>query len=54
MNLPQIINRKKLSVSEKFYNFFATISGLTVFNLEFFKQVFIPPYEINEIKKTHD
>lgn len=51
MNLPQIINRKKLSVSEKFYNFFATISGLTVFNIEFFKQVFIPPYEINEIKK---
>ncbi len=51
MNLPQIINRMKLSVSEKFYNFFATISGLTVFNIEFFKQVFIPPYEINEIKK---
>lgn len=51
MILPQIINRKKLSVSEKFYNFFATISGLTVFNIEFFKQVFIPPYEINEIKK---
>ena len=51
MNLPQIINRKKLSVSEKFYNFFATISGLTVFNMEFFKQVFIPPYEIHEIKK---
>lgn len=51
MNLPQILNKKNLSLSEKFYNFFATITGLTLFNIEFFKQVFIPPYEIGEIKK---
>jgi len=36
------------------YNFFATITGLTVFNWEFLKQAFIPPYEIKEIKKHMD
>ena len=51
MNLPQILNKKNLTFSEKIYNFFATITGLTLFNIAFFKQAFIPPYEIGEIKK---
>ena len=52
MKLPQIRHKKRPSSSDYLYNFFATISGLTIFNLEFFKQIFIPPYEIGEIK-TH-
>ncbi len=51
MKLPSPINKKYMTFSEKLYNFFATITGITVFNLEFFKQLFIPPYEISEIKK---
>ncbi len=51
MNLPKLITKRRLTFSEKFYNFFATVSGLTIFNWEFFKQFFIPPYDILEIKK---
>ncbi len=51
MNLPKHINKRYLSLSERFYNFFVTITGLTLFNWEILKQVFIPPYEIVEIKK---
>lgn len=51
MNIPKIIFKRNLNFSEKVYNFFATITGLTAFNWEFFKQVFIPPYDIQEIKK---
>ncbi len=51
MKLPSPLNKKYMTFSEKLYNFFATITGITVFNLEFFKQLFIPPYEISEIKK---
>lgn len=54
MKIPQSIYKKKLSFSESMYNFFATITGLTVFNWEFLKQAFIPPYEIKEIKKHMD
>jgi len=51
MKLQNLIYGKRLNFSEKFFNFFTTISGLTVFNIEFWKQVFIPPYDIAEIKK---
>lgn len=51
MNIPKVIFKRNLNFSEKMYNFFATISGLTLFNWEFLKQVFIPPYDIHEIKK---
>ncbi len=51
MQLPESITKKRLSFSEKLFNFFVTITGLTVFNWEFFKQVFVPPYDIEEIKK---
>ncbi len=51
MNLPNHIYGKYLTFRERIYNFFATITGLTIFNWEIFKQFFIPPYEIEEIKK---
>jgi len=51
MNLPRIIFKGKLTGTEKLYNFFATLSGLTIFTMEFFKYVFTPPFEIAEIKK---
>ncbi len=54
MKLPQLKHSKRLSTRENIYNFFATITGLTIFNIEFFKQAFIPPYEIREIKKHMD
>ncbi len=34
--------------------FFKTIAGLTIFTVDFFKNVFIPPYEFGEIKKHMD
>ncbi len=51
MNLPRIRYGRRLNYSDYLYNFFATLTGLTIFNWEFFKQAFIPPYEIAEIKK---
>lgn len=32
-------------------DFFLTIAGLAAFSIEFFKNVFVPPYEFAEIKK---
>jgi phospholipid/cholesterol/gamma-HCH transport system permease protein len=32
-------------------SFFLTIAGLAGFSIEFFKNVFIPPYEFSEVKK---
>lgn len=54
MKIPHIKYGKRLTYGDYIYNFFATITGLTIFNIEFFKQVFIPPYEIREIKKHMD
>lgn len=51
MNLPGLIFGVNLSAGEKIYNFFATLTGLTIFTLEFFRQAFKPPFEIAEIKK---
>ena len=51
MRVPLLKFGKRLSFSDSIYNFFATISGLTIFNIEFLKQAFLPPYEIVEIKK---
>lgn len=51
MNLPKHIHKRYLNISERLYNFFSTITGLTVFNWEIIKQMFVPPYEIAEIKK---
>ncbi|MBK7104235.1 MAG: ABC transporter permease [Ignavibacteriae bacterium] len=51
MNLPNHINKKDLNFRELLYNFFVTVTGLTIFNWEILKQAFVPPYEIPEIKK---
>ncbi len=51
MNLPNHINKRNLNFSEHLYNFFVTITGLTLFNWEILKQIFVPPFEIPEIKK---
>ena len=51
MKIPLIRYGKKLTYDDYIYNFFATITGLTIFNIEFAKQLFIPPLEIAEIKK---
>ena len=51
MKIPPQIYKRKLSVAEMTYNFFSTITGLTIFNWEVLKKAFIPPYEIAEIKK---
>ena len=51
MKIPQIIYGRRLSTLDMIYNFFATMTGLTIFNIEFVKQAFLPPYEISEIKK---
>ena len=51
MNLPKHILKKNLNINEQLHNFFVTITGLTIFNWEILKQVFLPPYEISEVKK---
>lgn len=51
MNIPKIINKRNKTNGEKLYNFFATISGLSIFSWEFLKQLFVPPYEVAQIKK---
>ncbi|MHB1688033.1 MAG: MlaE family ABC transporter permease [Ignavibacteriaceae bacterium] len=46
---------QKISVSaKKLTEFFQTVAGLSLFTIEFFKKVFIPPYEFDEIKKHMD
>lgn len=54
MNLPQIKYSRHPKVSDYISNFFRTITALSIFNWEFIKQVFIPPYEVGEIKKHMD
>lgn len=54
MNLPRPRYGLKLKFNDYVYNFFATITGLTIFNWEFLKQAFLPPYEISEVKKHMD
>lgn len=54
MNLPKQKYYHKPNLLQLITGFFATITGITIFNFEFFKQVFIPPYEISEIKKHMD
>jgi phospholipid/cholesterol/gamma-HCH transport system permease protein len=46
-------NRNTLAF-RRFSEFFITIGGLTSFTIMFFKNLFIPPYDINEIRKHMD
>jgi phospholipid/cholesterol/gamma-HCH transport system permease protein len=39
------------SMEHRFTEFFIMIAGLWTFNVQFFRQIFIPPYEITEIRK---
>ncbi len=39
---------------KRIYSFFNTIGGLTSFSIQFFKNIFLPPYEIGEIRKHMD
>ncbi len=43
-----------VSFSKTLTNFFETIAGLSTFSIRFFKDAFLPPYEIGEIKKHID
>jgi phospholipid/cholesterol/gamma-HCH transport system permease protein len=51
------MSRKKLSytiqpsLEKRLNDFFVMIAGLWTFSIEFFKNIFIPPYEIYEIRK---
>ncbi|MCK9281125.1 MAG: ABC transporter permease [Melioribacteraceae bacterium] len=54
MNIPTLIEGRNLSFKDSIHNFLLNISGLTIFNIEFIKQAFKPPYEIFEIKKHMD
>ncbi len=51
MKLPEHINKRNLNFKELLYNFFSTITSLSIFNWEIMKQAFVPPLEIPEIKK---
>jgi phospholipid/cholesterol/gamma-HCH transport system permease protein len=47
--------QKQLSISAKRLNvFFTMVAGIFMFSLDFFKNVFFPPYEFSEIKKHMD
>jgi len=47
--------QKNISIAWKRLNeFLSMVAGLTLFSLEFFKNVFLPPYEFAEIKKHMD
>lgn len=52
---PQSLKKKIYkSFEKKSSNFFETIGGLTEFTILFFKNVFKPPYEIDQIRKHMD
>ncbi|MBZ0179397.1 MAG: ABC transporter permease [Melioribacteraceae bacterium] len=51
MKVPRILQHRDLNLVQRTYNFFATITGLTIFNIQFFKNLLIPPYDIDQVKK---
>lgn len=54
MNDSKVQNIKSNSFQKSLTEFFIVIAGLWQFQLQFFKQVFIPPYEIGQIRKHMD
>ncbi|MFH0733837.1 MAG: ABC transporter permease [bacterium] len=54
MKIPELLSVRKPTYIESIYNFFATLTGLGLFTVQFLRQVFVPPYEIAEIKKHMD
>ena len=52
---PDIETNNSVSITEKrLAEFFATIAGLSLFSINFFKNVIFPPYEFAEVKKHMD
>ncbi len=47
-------NLKRNSIEKRLNEFFIMIAGLWDFQLQFFKQTFIPPYEVDQIRKHMD
>lgn len=43
-----------LSIEKRLLEFFITIAGLFEFSIRFFKEIFVPPYEIEQIRKHMD
>jgi len=43
-----------LSIEKRLLEFFITISGLFEFSIRFFREIFVPPYEIEQIRKHMD
>lgn len=54
MNNSKSRQLKANSFEKKLNNFFGMIAGLWVFQWEFLKQVFVPPFEIEQIRKHMD
>ena len=47
--------QKNISIfGKRLSEFFGIVAGLSLFSLEFFKNVFLPPYEFGEVKKHMD
>lgn len=51
MNKRNLSHRARQSFKSKLNDFFIMIAGLWIFTIEFFKNIFLPPYEIYEIRK---
>lgn len=45
---------KNLSIEKRLLEFFITIAGLFEFSIRFMKEIFVPPYEIEQIRKHMD
>lgn len=54
MKLRSVQSKIMVSLEKKTSSFFETIGGLTEFVILFFKNVFKPPYEIDQIRKHMD
>jgi len=52
----EIIKQKynPVAFNKALTQFFETITGLSVFSIKFFQNVFVPPYEFGEVKKHMD
>ncbi len=48
------LNVKPSKMELRLVEFFIMLSGLWQFQIQFFKQIFIPPYEIDQIRKHMD
>jgi phospholipid/cholesterol/gamma-HCH transport system permease protein len=54
MKIPEQRKTRTPDAGDNIYNFFATLSGLLIFTYEYFKNLFVPPYDIAEVRKHMD